>query len=68
LGILLKTSPYDNGDTNQKIPFLFRFAAEGSGEEARKKRNARKFFGFCTREFASVSEAHHEEIGAYDSL
>ena len=43
---------------NQKFPFhfFFRFAAEGCGR--RRKENARKFFGFCTRESASVSEAH----------
>ena len=44
---------------NQKFPFhfFFRFAAEGWGGRRREK-NARKFFGFCTRESASVSEAH----------
>ena len=43
---------------NQKFPFhfFFRFAAEGWGGRRREK-NARKFFGFCTRESASVSEA-----------
>ena len=44
---------------NQKFPFhsFFRFAVEGWGGRRREK-NARKFFGFCTRESASVSEAH----------
>src|SRR3990167_4638591 len=43
---------------NKKFPFhfFFRFAAEGWGR--RRKENARKFFGLCTRESASVSEAH----------
>src|SRR3989344_6157623 len=43
---------------NKKIPFhfFFRFAVEGWGGRRREK-NARKFFGFCTRESASMSEA-----------
>ena len=43
---------------NQKFPFhfFFRFAAEGWGEEARGK--CKEIFWFCTRESASVSEAH----------
>jgi hypothetical protein len=42
---------------NQKFPFhfFFRFAAEGWGEEAREK--CKEIFGFCTREYSSVSEA-----------
>ena len=58
---------------NQKFPFhsFFRFAVEGvGGGDARK--NARKFFGFCTRESASVSEAHcigfPRAIGAYGEV
>ena len=43
---------------NQKFPFhfFFRFAVEGWGEETRGK--CKEIFGFCTRESASVSEAH----------
>ena len=43
---------------NQKFPFhfFFRFAVEGWGEETREK--CKEIFGFCTRESASVSEAH----------
>ena len=52
---------------NQKFPFhfFFRFAAEGWGGRRREK-NARKFFGFCTRESASVPEARI--IGRQDSI
>src|SRR3989344_7787276 len=43
---------------NQKFPFhfFFRFAAEGWGG-GRREKNARKFFGVCTCESASVAEA-----------
>src|SRR3989344_7077656 len=33
-------------------------ASRWRGGGRRRKENARKFFGFCTRESASVSEAH----------
>src|SRR3989344_299827 len=33
-------------------------ASRRRGGGRRRKENARKFFGFCTRESASVSEAH----------
>ena len=43
---------------NKKFPFhfFFRFAAEGWGEETQEK--CKEIFWFCTRESASVSEAH----------
>ncbi len=51
-------SETETAKQNQKFPFhfFFRFAAEGWGEEAREK--CKEIFGFCTRESASVSEAH----------
>ena len=55
--IRLLFSETETAKQNQKFPFhfFFRFAAEGWGR--RREKNARKFFGFCTRESASVSEA-----------
>ena len=51
-------SETETAKQNQKFPFhsFFRFAAEGWGEETRKQ--CKEIFGFCTRESASVSEAH----------
>ena len=43
---------------NQKFPFHFFSASRRRGGGRRREKNARKFFGFCTRESASVSEAH----------
>ena len=43
---------------NQKFPFHFFSASRWRGGGRRREKNARKFFGFCTRESASVSEAH----------
>jgi hypothetical protein len=52
-------SETETAKQNQKFPFhfFFRFAVEGWGGR-RREENARKFFGFCTRESTSVSEAH----------
>ena len=49
---------YDYGEAKPKnsFPFLFPLRGGGVGGGGREK-NARKFFGFCTRESASVSEA-----------
>ena len=49
---------YDNGEAKPKIsfPFLFPLRGGGVGEETREK--CKEIFGFCTRESASVSEAH----------
>ena len=56
--IRLLFSETETAKQNQKFPFhfFFRFAVEGWGEEAREK--CKEIFGFCTRESASVSEAH----------
>ena len=56
--IRLLFSETETAKQNQKFPFhfFFRFAAEGWGEETREK--CKEIFGFCTRESASVSEAH----------
>ncbi len=43
---------------NQKFPFHSFSASRRRGGGRRREKNARKFFGFCTRESASVSEAH----------
>ena len=63
--IRLLFSETETAKQNQKFPFhfFFRFAAEGWGEETQEK--CKEIFGFCTRESASVSEAHI--IGRQDS-
>jgi len=55
---IMSRSKHETAKQNQKIPFhfFFRFAVEGWGEETRGK--CKEIFWFCTRESASVSEAH----------
>ena len=54
----MSKSKHETAKQNQKFPFhfFFRFAVEGWGEETRGK--CKEIFWFCTRESASVSEAH----------
>ena len=51
-------SETETAKQNQKFPFHFFSASRRRGGGRRREKNARKFFGFCTRESASVSEAH----------
>src|SRR3989338_3350459 len=55
----MSKSKHQTAKQNQKFPFhfFFRFAVEGWGEETRGK--CKEIFWFCTRESASVSEAHY---------
>ena len=51
-------SETETAKQNQKFPFHFFSASRWRGGGRRREKNARKFFGFCTRESASVSEVH----------
>ena len=56
--IMMLFSETETAKQNQKFPFHSFSASRRRGGGRRREKNARKFFGFCTRESASVSEAH----------